>query len=541
MATVANEFDPNDPNKPQTDGTGVGMPASSGGAGGGGASTAAPAQGGYQPPNVSQYLAANQGAGQQLTQGITGNVQGQANQLSQGVNTARSELEKKAAPLQQNLGEGATSAINDVYKNATSYADPKKLLDDYNAAKAANPTDTTTPNPATLNQFNKLNTGGYGQDITNYGKYGTQQQNILGGQLNNLTDQTGSAANEMGQGQLLRNAVGRNSYNQGEQALDTLFLQGQPGQTSGTSNLRQLQQNLGGIGKAATGQVNTLGTDTQKRLAALHGLSTGNQDYIKSTFGKGLSDITTNVGNELTAAQAGGPAAQAAYAEAAKTGNYTPEQLAALGINPGTHNWGLSSANYLTNNQLGTGAAGNAQVATPEEFARYNALNQLAGGPNGLAANNIFAGQTTAGGYNPVGFRNADYTQAVADQKNKVTNIDLLGAVGQMAGEDTGGLMAKIQAGIAAGTMTPEQANDLVNSQKASTIAKYKNAEDQGGGDVDWSAINAEYNPWANYYGGEYGPAAASVLGQTSPDATPLPPGSNGGIDWTKIGKPTGK
>ncbi len=568
MATIANQFDPNDPNK--TAGVGNGTPSTGGGAaptGGGGAGAPASSATPYQPPNVSQYLAANQGAGQQLTQGITGNVQGQANQLNQGVNTAQSALNAKAEPLQQNLGASASGVINNVYNNATSYTDPSKLLADYNTAKAGQSaqnapnnnytrdpvtgaisgqglpadfnafqsqipygatapgrleaqgyTDQTAvaPNQSTLNQFNKLNTGGYNQDIASYGNYGRQQQNQLQNQLGNLTQQTGSAQNEMGRAQLLRNAIGQGNYNQGQQTLDTLFLQGQPGQVNaqGNSNLQQLQQNLGGIGKQATTNVQGLGADTQKRLAALQGLSAADQSSIKNLFTGGLNDIGTNVNNEYARAQAMAPVSQKYYQTNATSPNsFSSEDLAYIGgPAAGTHTYGINDISpYLKTNAL----TGNAQTATPEEFARYQALHQLAGtnlAPS--AATNIFGSQQApTAAYSPVGFDTTRFNTDVAAQKANLNGRDMTEAFGKLPTGAAAGLGPEYAAALASGKLTPDLINELIQN-KISTQVSPLGADPAGQRRV----LEAGWSPYENWYNQTYLPATQTTLG---PAATP--------------------
>ena len=470
MATIANQYDPNNPNAASNQGGGGTVMPSTGGGGGGASTTGA---GGsqasatpYQPPNVSQYLAANPGAGQRLTTGITGNIQNQANQLGQQVNTSQNQANAQYQPLNQNLSQGQQVA-------QTAFQNPQALLDSYNASKTQSNNQPLSSdqqiNAGLYNQFQQLNTGGYNQGIQNYGNYTKQQENALQGQLGNLTQQTGSANTEMGRAQLLQNAVGQGNYNPGEQTLDALFLQA-PSQRNagGLSNLQQLQQNLKGIGNQASQQVGAFGTDAQSKLAALQSLSAGDQAGIKNLFNtgswtgqapaaggpQGIQGIAGNVQNEYNALQQNAAASNAAWQNAAQ-GNYSPEVLAALGLQPGSQTWGLTgqqleqAAGYQANPLAGFNQGGAALAATPEEFARYNALNQLAGGPAGQVQPSIFGTASQAGGYNPYTLTNAQGAQNAIQQnaqKYGVTNVNNIidqmrqaGYFGQTEGAHMGG------------------------------------------------------------------------------------------------------
>ncbi len=549
MATIANEYDPNDPNNPNN------APDTSGGGGAGSAAaggTSAPSATPYQPPNVSQYLAANQGAGQQLTQGITGNVQSQANQLDQNVTNTQNQLNKQSQPLETKLG-AAQGIAN------TAFKDPQALLDSYNNAKAQQPgtTQQTAPsNPqdlSTYNEFQKLNAGGYGQDIQNYGNYGQQQQAQLQGQLGNLTQQTGSAGNEMGRAELLRNAVGQGNYNQGQQTLDTLFLQGQPGQRNaqGLSNLQQLQQNLGNIGQQAGQQVTGLGSATQNKLNALQGMSAADKAGIKNLFTTGqwgagspaaaggplgLNQIGTNVANEYATAQTDVPKLQALLGTEAKTGAFSPEEMGQFGIPQDQHTWGINDVTpYLTNNAL----TGNAQTATPEEFARYQALQQLSGGS---LQPNIFGSQTTAGNYTPVSFDNPRFQTDVA-AKQKTVQGDLTTQAQNLYNDllresstqgtgvtwdDANQAMFQRNQNLLGGML---KNNNVDAAQVAKAAQEYSNihgARAQGGRD------------FTNWYNSTYQPEANAILGQPAIPNLPTNP-QTGAIDWSQIKQPLGK
>ena len=550
MATIANQYDPNNPNQGQNaGGGGTVMPSTGGGAPSAGGGT--PAAGGqssgssatpYQPPNVSQYLQANQGAGQQLTGGITKDVQNQANQLNNQVSNTSQQLNSQYQPLNQTLGSQGQQVIQSAFK------DPQALLDSYNAAKTNSTSqplsDQQQQQADQYNQFQQLNSGGYNGAIQSYGQAGSQAQNDLNNQYQNIAQQAGSATNEMGRNQLLQHAVGQGNYNQGEQTLDSLFLQGAPGQQNaqGNSNLQQLQQNLGGINQQANQAVQGFGQDINSKLAALQGLSSSDQSGIQNMFlngndqGTGLNQIGANVAQEYATGQANSAAQQASLGAGVKNANtLTADQLQQLGLTGGTNTWGVNDLTpYLTNNAL----TSNAQTATPEEFARYNALNQLAGGPNGLQTS-IFGNATTAGGYTPTSFDANAFNSAVAgkqgtlqgDMKTQAQNL-YNSMIQQSSTQGQGFTWAgniqddfnKNQGALAnmikSGQYDPNQLQQMA-SQFSSDVGSSRGAQGQ------------TFNNWLT---GTYDPAAASQLGVTSPDTNPLKTG------WANtITKPQGK
>lgn len=542
MATIANQYDPNNPNANQNSGGGgTVMPSTSGGtpsSGGGSTAGFAPQTGGTPSgqPGVQQYLNANQGAGQQLSQGIQNNVQNQANQVTQGVTNSQNQLNSTYQPLQQNLSQGQQVA-NSAFK------DPQALLDSYNAAKTQSSSQPLTQQQQTgadqYNQFQKLNTGGYAQDIQNYGNQAQQQQGLTQNQLQQFNQNVPGANTEAGRYQLLQNAVNQPNYNQGQQTLDALFLQGQGNQLQGSLN--DIKNQVGQV--AGTAQ-----NDVTGKIQALQGLSGQNQDYIKNLFtqgnpnaqGMGLNQIGTNVQNEYTQAQKNSDATNQQLQAALASKNLTPEQIQQLGLMPGQHGWGVDigqAGHYTANPMAAANQGGYAQAATPEEFARYNALNQLAGGPAGNAQQSIFGTSQAAGGHTPFNFDTSSYNKAVADkqaayQKDYQSTlpqlINQLGSVGHIGPGSIApwDLARALQSGNAQGNMTPDQANDIIKNFAPSVNAT-------GGVGNTLSSWDRFYNPYAA--------AQSDILGQTSPDTQPLPSNDKGGIDWSKIAAPKGK
>jgi len=558
MATVANPYDPNQEEEQPNQGGGGQVLSSSAGeessGGGGSASTSGGSSASPQrtpltgTPNIQQYLQANQGAGQRLAGGIQSNVQNQANQLGQNVNTSKSQLQSQSQPLQQNLEQGKQT-IQSAFQN------PQQLLEAYNASKTQQPNQPLNQdqqqNLQQYNQFQQLNSGGYNPAISQYGANVQQVGNELQSQLGNIQQQSNASKNETGRFGLLQKTVGQPNYNVGQQTLDSLFLQAQPGVA------KQLQQNLGQIANQAGSQVSGLTSDSQARLAALQGLSAQNQQLIKNQFGNELGNIGQNIQQEYGQLAQAIPQQQETLKQAFTTNSFTPEQLSDLGFKPGDQTWGLTPQELMDAGHFGTpalaeGAAGYAQAASPEEYARYQALNQLAGGSSGnllQGDKDILAGTSAAGGYKPFNF-DIGTAQDQIKAKEQSYNKDALANLQSMNAEDSfraGPVISRIynhiNEAMQNGTMTPQQANDYLQQ----SINSFSPTQDfySGNGYTRYrDYINNRFTPFTNYYNSKYAPAAASRIGMSDPGdkAHQLPTDPNDKyIDWTKIKSPLGK
>jgi ElaB/YqjD/DUF883 family membrane-anchored ribosome-binding protein len=500
MATVSN-FNQDEENKGTAQATQPGAVqqlSSNAGQASSGGSTPAPAgsaparrQEPSSKPNIRQYMNANQGVGNQISQNIQNNFQNKANQFGDQVNTSRNQVDSTINPLQQNLGAQGQSTIQ------SAFQDPKKLLDAYNAAKTDGSQLSQDQQSAynQYNQFQKLNTGGYNNDIDQIGAQ-TQQTNAqLGSQLQNLQKTANSANTESGRFQLLQNTINRPNYTTGQQSLDSLFLQTQPGAT------QNLQKNLQSASNTAAQNVNSFGQDAEQKLAALRGLASDRQAEIKSTFGSGLKDINTNLQQKYQQTAASLPQVQQQLIDAAKN-NEGNEQLINLykqaGLDPNMQTYGADISDRLIKQNLATGAEGLAQVATPEEFARYNALNQLAGN-NAPLQSSIFGSAQTAGGFNPLSVDAAGVKEAAAAKKQQLDEA-FRNSMQQIAtwNQGDGGWDSRLT-----GAKTPEDARN--------TVAEFSKYLKNRYGTSD-QIINHAINPFNNFYNNVYNPAISKRL-----------------------------
>lgn len=507
MATEANlNKDEDQNNQPGIQPQSVSGPSSGSGLGSSIPSRATPSG----TPNIQSYLKANSQAGQQLAGGITNQAQQQANSFNTNLNNTNNQLNTKANPLQQNLGDNAKNLIN------TSFQNPQDLLKQQDQ----------------LSQFQKLRDQGYQSDINTLAGQAQSAKSQLQGQVNNLNQNAQNANTESGRFQLLRNTFGQPNYSQGQQKLDQLFLQAQPGAN------QQLNQNLTGISNQAKQNFGATTSNFQSKLNALNNLSAQNAGDIKTGLNTRLGDIGSNVNQEYADKSNTALNNDLALRQAVASNKFTPEQLNQLGLAQGTQTWGLkgndllNAGQYEFNPYAAKDQGGAAQAATPEEFARYQALNQLAGNS---APQNIF-GTSTEAGFNPFNYNTqsakdkiesqhqallSDFTNARDQASQGLLNVGHVGA-GESAAWGPGRELAQAK--------TPEEANAIVT--------KYMPLFQSFGGSD--SPVNPAQQ-FLNFYNSKYAPAAASQLGVNSPESNPLPFNpATGTIDWSKLPNPTG-
>lgn len=380
----------------------VGPAPTGGGVGPSGARPATP----FNRPNIQQYIKANIGAGNQLSQGIQANVGKQAGQFQQGVSGTQANLQKGSEPIASSLGQTGQNLIQTSFKNPQDILQQKEQL----------------------SQFQKLRDQGYAGDIgalkTNIGN----QQAGLQTQLSNLGQTTGLGGTESGRFQLLQNTLNQPNYTRGQQKLDQLFLQSQPNVAKG------LQSGLQNINQQATGAYSNLDKATQAKLAELSGLSNQRASDVQSLFNKGtdtaglegdinqrgLEDIGTSSQQRLAKANADIDYANQLKGRLANT-NLTEQDLKNTGLGTGAPLYDVDLSKYLNI----SGAPTLANTADPTEAARYRALNQLAGGKQA----DMFGGEQQLGGFNPYKYDVGGMNTALASSKNFYENqkpIDLI-------------------------------------------------------------------------------------------------------------------
>lgn len=371
-------------------------------------------------PNIKQYMNANQGAGEQLSQGIQNRFQKDVNNFEGNVNTTGQQVDQSNTQYNQKLGADADTQIQ------TAFKDPKAIL----------------ANQQQLAEFNKLKSGGYQSDIQGLGQQFNQQKAGLQGQLGMLGDQANLARSEGGRFQLLQQAFNQPNYTRGQKKLDQLFLQTQPGAQQGLQTELQKKQ-------AQAGQrLNDLDTQTQAKLTALQGLSDQKAQKINNVFHKGTdeSGLETNIGDRGLDDIATSSAQQYAQAQArAAAANGLQDRLAdptkltmddVRNVSGSTDAWynprydldlnGLVKDVNLNPTQVG--------ATNAEEVARYRALLQLAG----EGEQDIFGTAPTeeAGKYTPYQVT-GDLNQMLADKRREWEQAKLAETLNQLKQNQT--------------------------------------------------------------------------------------------------------
>jgi len=349
----------------------------------GGGAMSAPAnapkrQGSGRHVNLQKYLQANQGAGQQLGSGIVQRSQEQAQK-------GQTESQKQAEGIRQTL-EGERQRLG----QAQGFQ--QQLQQQGGAQQLAQ---------QNLDQFTQLRTGQNqaGQLQQQAGQlYQQAGQGVQG--LQNRADQAGT---EAGRFQLLQQAYGTPNYNMGQRRLDQLLLQaggsGRGIQNQLQQQATQAQQGLAGYQQEFDPAISGIGTQAQDISSQLQGfLQQGAGEGIEDTLQqRGIEDIEQYLQQAQTGRQADIGAARSALQQASETGKFTPEQIAATGIDPNQVMFGLSGelGQFLSPERQ----VNLSQVTSAEEAARYNALRQLAGQQEGgLAFDESQFGQEVDGG-----------------------------------------------------------------------------------------------------------------------------------------------
>lgn len=466
-------------------------------------------------PNIRQYLEANQGAGQNLASGIQNKTQAKAGEIEKGIAEGRNQLQAATNPLEQKLGEQGQQVVK------TAFRDPASLLKQQDQ----------------LSEFQKLRSGGYGQDISGVNQQAQQQQQALQGQVNQLGQTADLAGSEGGRFELLRNTYGQPTYTRGQQRLDQLFLQAQPGAAknlqSGLQGIQQGQaQNLSGLSSEAQAKINALSglagqrADEWQKLysgGAGEGLDTNLQD-------RGLADIDASSQKRLADAQG-----QIEYASGARDrlgkNALTSQDISNLGLSDltGKTLYDINLGNYMNQTDKEATLAGTADQA---EVARYRALKQLSGDTSG----DLFGGAAgdQIGGFKAYDFNKDKLAQDLTSTQKRFEQDNVNNIINQMRSGNyfggrsegggmraadptsgnrtaTGALLSQVQAGAGQG-----DPNDY--------YSQVQNAINQGWGNVyganafnqlAGSTYGGLYSQLGNY-GKELNKQRGNILGQTS-------------------------
>jgi hypothetical protein len=421
VATVVNQFDPDDPNNNNQQQQGQGQtptlnaPTIGGPQGGAVATPGAsgPTQSGTSSGrfnNLQKYIDANkdfnadQGG---LAGAMVGNINNQAQTVQNNLQGAQNAFAQQS---QQSIDSfNHPDAVNQALQDPTAFVQ----------------------NPNNLNTFAGMRDAQYTGPKTLQDLSGDQNLAKLQTQSANVNDMVNQGQSESGRFNLLKSMFGNNNYTSGQQNLDNLLIQGQPEQmkqiqgarqiaTNTASQLNQTEQNVENTAQQAQQQAQGIqdATRAQVNQAAQGATNEAQQKYQTATNqqNQDFTNLQGYLNNPKTFAQSG----------------VDPDAIIKnSGINPDIvkYSQALQQAGYSPSDFLSKGAAPTEQnVLSQADYAKMNALNQLMGGSNGAiaataspdvsAALQKYLGQESqAGGFNPsqeLNYDNSRYSNAVS-------------------------------------------------------------------------------------------------------------------------------
>ena len=467
----------NAPTVAPTSGAGGSSGGSTGGgasSGGGNATNPAPTSSGSYN-NLQQYFNANQNfnqAGGGLAGQLAGNIQGQANQATSGINNAsnafNTQAASAAAPWSNQTNDA--SLINQATTNPYGFT-------------------TDTSNPGNTQAFQNLLGANYSgptsllniQGADNYGTLQTQDANV-GNEIQ-------QAQSDTGRQNLLNQTYGGNGYTAGDSTLDNLFLQNSPGQLSQLQGLQSTGNNLNTLLNNALQSSQATGANYQQQAQAVsqqaqNGINSAIYNYIGNagTGTAGTTGYQAPTGLYATAAtdQATANANYAALQQGLASGNISQETANALGLTNGQYLYGGNLSQYLGQN---TGQATAQNTASAQNLANLQAYNTLGGSyintPNSAAlspflgstqptafstdANQYLNNAVTPGGANGYLSQLAAGVQAGTPYQTAQANLNQANQEQTIMGKINSDMSALEQAGMPA-EQAYQQAQNLANS-----------------------------------------------------------------------------
>lgn len=301
-------------------------------------------QGSGRFTNLQKYINANKNT--DYASKIGENLNKQEEDLSSSISGAKQEVENKVNPEITRLNN-SNSLIQGVGSNPTDIANDENKLA----------------------EFNKLKQGNYIKDIGV--NVDAQRQ-----QAQSLQENANLANSETGRYQLLRNAFNNPSYSKGANKLDQLLLQGQSGQLS---KLQKDAQQKSQVANENVGNLSNLISDYQNQINTLGtNAATSANDAITQSS-KTLNDALTQR-KEAEQAQR-----QEIYNQTVaglqNNGIINPQTSERLGLDAGVRGYGINRQELLSylNPNVANQNVEIGNIISPEELAKYNALNKLSG------------------------------------------------------------------------------------------------------------------------------------------------------------------
>lgn len=391
--------------------------------------------------NLQKYLSANSGynANQDpnkagLAGQMTGDLEKQGNQYEQAASSEAQRVQSQA----QEAGKPFEQTQTQSYLSQ-AFQDPTKVANDPNAY-------------AQWQQYY----GGTYQAPQGYDASGALQQNVQ-----KFAGTTAQAQTEPGRMAMLQQLYGKPGYSAGQQSLDQLFLQSQPGSLSNLQKQSgklagQLQGAYTGGQSSAQGYLDDLKDSAgQASIATQTGL-TGNIANEQVALTKRASDLgisrTADV-NGLMSRMTSGTLTPADYASLASAGGGTS-------FTPSTALYGANPNSFITPSSVPMTVA---NVATPADQAKFQALARMSDQPVGSALG-MYANPSAAPASYAV--NPSLMSGAVTDAKTGY-NTALQGLLSQMEQQ-------QLYAGM--GNKTPAQIQaDIAGNQGAATFVPMLN------------------------------------------------------------------
>lgn len=393
---------------------GAGQQGSVSGAGGNGAGGPAGTQQGKAPgagnpatgaalgqmARPATYNQQNQGTGFQNLQNYV-----QANNPSQLQNTVASGLENQNQTVLNNLGQSEqqfaqgtaqnqanTNAnqqvVQQILANPTAFTNLNGMPSNVAAAATAGGTPTQA-NVQNGNLFSQLMGGQY------QGPAGLANAADLQGQAQNAQQSAAGLGTPGGRQAVLQQLLGSPSYNTGEQQFDSALL-GQGNNANLTQAATQARALNPLVNQGVTGAA-AQGTE-QANAAKQFGQQTQGQ------FGQAVTNLNNTIQQNVASAQNSQNAAYQQLVTDAQSGNLTQAEATELGVTGGQQVTTDDLAKLGTFIAQNPNAATAQNTATAQQYAKLDALGQLAGSNAPSAASGIlsnYAGQEgQAGSFN---------------------------------------------------------------------------------------------------------------------------------------------
>lgn len=420
--------------------------------------------------NIQKIITANQG--NKLGQAVGGGVQQAGQGLQNNLNTSQNQFQQQTAQNQFNT-QANQQLVGNVLANPDQYGTSGQ----------------NNPNSQQAGQFQNLISGTYQgpTNLANAAQLQGQAQDV--GQLNK------ALGSQAGQAGLLQRFVGNPQYNQGQQNLDSLLL----GQTGG-QDLSAARRATAGLGNKVNNAL--LGAQTQGQQATSQAQQFGKQ--VQDQFGNTVSGLNTGLQQQAVQAQQSRDSAYQNAVKSLQSGQINQQQADLLGLTQGqdvTGNALNSIGQFVTENPL----AANAQnIASTQDYAKINALRNLAGQNSPSNAQNIlqqYYGQDkNAGAFNSgpaytgdtQGFNTANQAQldnyfsqitpAEQAKNDALQKAEALSGTSALGQSESGGSAGGFNFGEAARKAAINQANQQYSSQLQNYLNALNSATSAVGG-----------------------------------------------------------